>query len=570
MADEGTRALARDRWGDDWLVAFASLVGSERAANAPAPGCRLGEALDLLNVPVPLTPAKRARGRRRAQVARAARAAEAFDGAVADGPLAGLVARAQPFLSLVDALARRAQGRAIGGAGAAFTVGRESWPGMVTLTPVLREEDTGAGTASFSLADDPVRLVLDPADAPAAAPARWRRADDLAARPQTLAGYLCAFDADDCFLALDLGFAAVRAEAPAPCDATGSEASEPVAETAGALPGLHEAPACRDLTRAPEVPAPGMDELLAGESWLVPVAGTAVAAGVLPRHVATPPAFERAVQIRAYGTLPPDDAQLALADAACTAAAAGRGLGLYHQVARRAAAWPCQPVAGGAPRAEAVVWPQRLFPRTSSNRWPLLVLGPDGMPCVADIAAPELAGCIAEALAPARERQAPSPRADAPFFDCWDIPDVAASDTANDVAQDAARDIAALADAACAPHVVALPTGVRLRASEVRRAGGGPGNVFNKLAVLAEHGWHEEELEPDAEGHAVAVWVAPAPLVVVGFREFWRFVLRFGANLIIEEPEVLRERHRAGARERLMRFAARAQPLPGRTPEQAR
>lgn len=521
--------------GEDWLVAFVALAGSERAAHELEAGVRLGEALTLLNVPAPRAPVvAEGRGRKRAPKPHAFEAAWA---AAADAPLASLVARAAPLLVLVDTLAARAGERS---RAARLEATRESSgssaSGAVTLTPVARVAPgraqasdaaeafdaaaAGAAEPAFEAVDDPMVLVLSVPRASTTEPGLWRPADDPAVPPRSLAEYLLSFDADDVCLALDLGFGAAS----------------------GAVAEAH---------------APGMDGLLDGETWLVPVAGAAVAAGAVPGGVVAAPATEHAIQIRAYGTVAADDAQLALADAVAAAARDECGLGLFDQLAGHTAAWRCYPVAGGVPRDEVAVWPLRLFPRTADNRWPLLVLAADGVSCVVDLAARELAGCVVEALAPSRERTAPARPTAGPFIDCWDIPDAApVPPDAPDQSQ------------AAAPDALVFSAGVRLRCTELGRANGAQGNVFNKLAVLREHGWREEPCPSDEQGRAVAMWTSPAPLQLVGFPAFWRFILRFGANLIIEEPASLRERHRSGARQRLMRFAERAQGQPVKAPEQ--
>ena len=241
------------------------------------------------------------------------------------------------------------------------------------------------------------------------------------------------------------------------------------------------------------------------------------------------------MQLRGYGTLPATDEQLVLADAVRVAAAAKRGLGLYDRLGHRAAAWPCRAFEGGATFSADALWPVALYPRSSANRWPLLAVAPDGTLCVVDLAEPALARCEATPLASARERRAPDRDALTTPVDCWDVPGVEPS----------VADVRRFAE------------GIRLHVTEVRRASGEAGNVLNKIAVLAEHGWREEALPTATGAEEGSVWVSPAPLQLVGFAEFWRFVLRFGASILVDCPVELRERHLVGALERVARFSER-------------
>ena len=219
------------------------------------------------------------------------------------------------------------------------------------------------------------------------------------------------------------------------------------------------------------------------------------------------------------------------------AATAKRGLGLYDRLGHRAAglAMPRARRRRERSRPDAL-WPVALFPRSSANRWPLLAVAPDGTLCVVDLAEPALARCEATPLASARERRAPD--RDAPGH--------------------ASRLLGRTGCGADAwPTCDALPRAYGLHVTEVRRASGEAGNVLNKIAVLAEHGWREEALPTATGAEEGSVWVSPAPLQLVGFAEFWRFVLRFGASILVDCPVELRERHLVGALERVARFAER-------------
>lgn len=415
---------------------------------------------------------------------------------------ARLAARCDQLLHVVDLLAARARGRGC--------------DGVVVITPVraAREPDEGPIPAGA-----PVRLRQIARSATGTG--RWQAVDagaptgdDTAGPARVLAAWIASCDADDVYLYFDASFDA------------------PVAGTAS----------------LPRVTAPGFTDLKQDESWLVPLPGAAVAAGESIDDGLASPAATRAVRIRAYGELPATDAELRLVDALDAAARARRALGLNRAGARGAsgpATWSCHPIDGGDSVEHDSVWPLRVFPRTDAGHWPALVLVADDagwVPAVVDVVDEAHRAHVAR---PMTRRIVPDDADRAVTIDLWDVP--GARDRAHR-ADEAPSDVLELSE----------KTGcIVLRATEVRRTRGGAGNVVNKLAVLAEHGWTEEDAGDDEEGRAVRVWRSGAPLTIVGFAALWRYISSFGSSVLIEEPMALRERHVRAASARLTRFAER-------------
>lgn len=406
---------------------------------------------------------------------------------------ARLAARCAGLLHVVDLLAARAMGRGCGG--------------TVTITPVPAELDPDEGPV-------PVGTLLRLRQVPlsGAGDARWTTVGSngsdgpaAAGSSRTLAAWIASSDADDVYLYLDVGL------------------DTPPAGT----------------TSLPCATALGFTDLKQDESWLVPVPGVAVTKDASPHDGLASPAATRAVRIRAYGELPATEEELRMADALTAAAHDGRALGLSRVGPRGTqgpAAWTCHPLEGGAPAAHDAIWPVRVFPRTDTGRWPVLVLVASDagwIPMVVDIVDEVQHAHVARTVT---RRHAPGDADRALDVDLWDVPGERAGDMV---------------------HLPAEGAGIVLRATEVRRAGGGSGNVANKLAELAAHGWREEDAGVDDEERAVRVWRSGAPRAIVGFAALWRFIGSFGSNVLVEEPGWLRERHVDAARERLMRFAAR-------------
>lgn len=520
--------------GEDWLLAAVSLVASAHAAEGSFAGCLLSRAVELLNIPAP-TPSGAER-------------------------MASLAARSYGLLQVVNVLAARAQERQEGA-------------GTVTLAPVLVEvgspeaaaaKSTGAKSigqdgalaCAYQPADEPLRLRqvvkrgVPTGDWELAWPETSVRHDGEGRGPEAdaapdhsiarpLEAWIASLDADDVFLHLDLDIALAHDEAG-------------------------------DEIELAQVPAPGLDALMAGESWLLPVPGEAVWRGARPRELVASPPAERTVQVRGYGAPSVPDAVLDLVDAVREAAADHRGLGLYSRRRGKTASWTCVLVSDGSTHREAKIWPQRVAPRPFNGSWLLVALTAAGDVCVINLMTDAMAACETSSL-PASQDHAPNPALPLEAIDVWGLPD--------------AFDAPALTgEVTLANDVLVAPRGVTLRATEVRRAGGGPGNVMNKLALLAEHGWREEILGEDAAAPAShaedsragdveassshggdatrpvpeAVWRSPAPLTLVGFSAFWRFVQRFGASLLVEGPAPLRELHREAAWQRVLRFSERA------------
>lgn len=554
--------------GEDWLLAAASLVASAHAAEGPFAGCLLSRAVELLNIPAP-TPSGAER-------------------------MASLAARSYGLLQVVNVLAARAQERQEGA-------------GTVTLAPVLVEEGSPEAAAAKSTGaksigqDGALACAYQPADEPlrlrqvvkrGAPTGDWELAwpetsvrhdgegrgpeadaapDHSIARP--LEAWIASLDADDVFLHLDLDIALAHDEAG-------------------------------DEIELAQVPAPGLDALMAGESWLLPVPGEAVWRGARPRELVASPPAERTVQVRGYGAPSVPDAVLDLVDAVREAAADHRGLGLYSRRRGKTASWTCVLVSDGSTHREAKVWPQRVAPRPFNGSWLLVALTAAGDVCVINLMTDAMAACETSSL-PASQDHAPNPALPLEAIDVWGLP--ASQDHAPSPSLPLeAIDVWGLPDAFDAPaltgevtlanDVLVVPKGVTLRATEVRRADGGPGNVMNKLALLAERGWREEVLGGDAAAPASraedsragdaatsgshgggatssapeTLWRSPAPLTLVGFSAFWRFVQRFGASLLVEGPAPLRELHREAAWQRVLRFSERAPRTPERqvTPPQ--
>lgn len=532
--------------GEDWLLAAVSLVASAHAAEGPFAGCLLSRAVELLNIPAP-TPSGAER-------------------------MASLAARSYGLLQVVNVLAARAQERQEGA-------------GTVTLAPVLVEvgspeaaaaKSTGAKSigqdgalaCAYQPADEPLRLRqvvkrgVPTGDWELAWPETSVRHDGEGRGPEAdaapdhsiarpLEAWTASLDADDVFLHLNLDIALAHDEAG-------------------------------DEIELAQVPAPGLDALMAGESWLLPVPGEAVWRGARPRELVASPPAERTVQVRGYGAPSVPDAVLDLVDAVREAAADHRSLGLYSRRRGKTASWTCVLVSDGSTHREAKIWPQRVAPRPFNGSWLLVALTAAGDVCVINLMTDAMAACETSSL-PASQDHAPNPALPLEAIDVWGLPD--------------AFDAPALTgEVTLANDVLVAPRGVTLRATEIRRADGGPGNVMNKLALLAEHGWREEILGEDAAAPAShaedsragdaeassshggdatrpvpeAVWRSPAPLTLVGFSAFWRFVQRFGASLLVEGPAPLRELHREAAWQRVLRFSERAPRAPERqvTPPQ--
>lgn len=539
--------------GEDWLLAAVSLVASAHAAEGPFAGCLLSRATELLNIPAP-TPSGAER-------------------------MASLAARSYGLLQVVNVLAARAQERQEGA-------------GTVTLAPVLVEEGSpeaaaakgagqdGASACAYQPADEPLRLrqVVKRGAPTGDWELAWSetsvrhdgegRGPEADAAPdhsiaRLLEAWIASLDADDVFLHLDLDIALAHDEAG-------------------------------DEIELAQVPAPGLDALMAGESWLLPVPGEAVWRGARPRELVASPPAERTVQVRGYGAPSVPDAVFDLVDAVREAAADHRGLGLYSRRRGKTTSWTCVLVSDGSTHREAKVWPQRVAPRPFNGSWLLVALTAAGDVCVIDLMTDAMAACETSSL-PASQDHAPSPSLPLEAIDVWGLP---LPPEAIDVwgLPDAFDAPALTGEVTLANDVLVVPKGVTLRATEVRRADGGPGNVMNKLALLAERGWREEALGGDAAAPASraedsragdaatsgshggvetssapeTLWRSPAPLTLVGFSAFWRFVQRFGASLLVEGPAPLRELHREAAWQRVLRFSERAPRTPERqvTPPQ--